>query len=175
MSRSPLGRPLALALLSLTLVAGAPAATAADLNSAIAAAIADPARPAADTARDANRKPLEVLVFAGVKPGDRVADYAGGSGYFTRLFADIVGPSGHVFTSVPSGLYQYKNIQKGTADIAAYVAGHPNTNQQNAKPLQAARYPEKLDLFWISQIYHDLKDPFMGPVNKTTNKRAVFA
>jgi predicted methyltransferase len=141
----------------------------------VAAAVADPSRPAADTARDANRKPVEVLGFAGVKPGDRVADYAAGAGYFTRLFADIVGPSGRVYASVPSGLYQYANIQKGTAGIEAFITGHPNVALQFGDPLAVARYPEKLDLFWIAQNYLDLKDPFMGPVDMGAFNRAVFA
>jgi predicted methyltransferase len=148
---------------------------ATDAGSAIAAAVADPARPAADTARDANRKPAEVLAFAGVKPGDKVADYAAGSGYFTRLFADVVGPTGHVYASVPSGLYQYPNIVKGTADVETFIAAHPNASLTFGSPIDAARYPEKLDLFWISQNYHDLKDPFMGPVDMAAFNRAVFA
>jgi predicted methyltransferase len=149
-------------------------ATSAASSPAVAAAVADPSRPAADTARDADRKPLDVLAFAGVKPGDRVADYAAGSGYFTRLFADIVGPSGRVYASVPSGLYKYANIQKGMADIAAFAVGHPNVSLLFGEPLQVARYPEKLDLFSISQNYHDLKDRFMGPVDMAKFNKAVF-
>ena len=132
-------------LLGVFAMTGGQAASAAEPNRAVAAAIADQSRPASDTARDANRKPLEVLTFAEVKPGDRVADYAAGSGYFTRLFSDIVGLSGHVFSSVPSGLYQYPNIVKGTADIEAFIAAHPNTSLFFGEPLQVARYPEKLD------------------------------
>ena len=150
-------------------------AAAAQPNAAIAAAVADASRPAVDTARDANRRPLDVLAFVGVKPGDRVADYAAGSGYFTRLFSDVVGPSGHVFASVPSGLYRYPNIQKGTAIIEGFIADHPNTSLFFGAPLRLARYPEKLDVFWIAQNYHDLKDPFMGPVDMGAFNRAVFA
>jgi predicted methyltransferase len=170
-------RPFALGpALSAGILAGVSAASAqpAAPNQAVAAAVADPSRPATDTVRDTDRKPLDVLAFSGVKPGDRVADYAAGSGYFSRLFADIVGPSGRVYASVPSGLYQYSNIQKGTAAIAAFVVGHPNVSLMFGEPLQVARYPEKLDLFWISQNYHDLKDPFMGPVDMAKFNRAVF-
>lgn len=168
-------QPLVLFLLSLLAMAAGQAICAAEPNRAVAAAVADQSRPASDTARDANRKPLEVLTFAEVKPGDRVADYAAGSGYFTRLYSYIAGPSGHVYSSVPSGLYQYPNIVKGTADIEAFIATHPNTSLFFGEPLQVARYPEKLDLFWISQNYHDLKDPFMGPVDMVAFNRAVFA
>src|ERR1700688_4086044 len=67
-------------------------AWAADLTQeTISAAVVDPSRPATDTPRDANRKPAETLAFAGVKPGDKIGDYASGAGYFTRLFAAAAG------------------------------------------------------------------------------------
>jgi predicted methyltransferase len=141
----------------------------------VTTAIADAARPAADVERDANRKPGEVLAFAGVKPGDRVADYAAGNGYFTRLFSGIVGPQGHVYASVPASLFQYENIVKGIADIQAYIVKHANVSVTAGSAIDVARYPEKLDLFWISQNYHDLHDPFMGPVDMKAFNRAVYA
>jgi predicted methyltransferase len=144
-------------------------------ETAIAAALADSSRPATDTERDANRKPAAVLAFAGIEAGDRVADYAAGAGYFTRLFAHLVGPNGHVYASVPSPLFKYPNIVKGISDIQQYVAGHPNVSVLFASPIDAARYPEPLDLFWISQNYHDLKDPFMGPVDMAAFNRRVYA
>ena len=142
---------------------------------AIAAAVADAARPDTDTTRDANRKPAETLAFAGIKPGDKVADYAPGSGYFTRLFSIVVGPAGHVYASVPSGLFKYANIVKGIAATETYAVAHPNVSVSFASALDAARYPEKLDVFWISQNYHDLHDRFMGPVDMRAFNAAVFA
>jgi predicted methyltransferase len=175
MLRSPRNGVLGWGLLGALALAAAPSLAAEPPSPAIAAAVADSSRPAADTARDANRKPAQVLSFAGVKPGDKVADYAAGAGYFTRLFAGVVGPQGHVYASVPSGLYQYPNIVKGVADVEAFITTHPNVSLTFGSPIDAARYPEKLDLFWISQNYHDLKDPFMGPVDMAAFNRAVFA
>jgi len=146
-----------------------------DNNKAIAAAIADPARPPSDTERDANRKPAQTLAFADVKAGDKVGDYGTGSGYFTRLFADIVGAAGHVYASVPSGLLKYPNIVKGIAEVQTFAFTHANVSVTYAAPLDAARYPEPLDLFWISQNYHDLKDSFMGPVDMAAFNRTVYA
>jgi predicted methyltransferase len=142
---------------------------------AIAAAVIDPSRPATDTIRDENRKPAETLEFAGVKPGDRIADYAAGAGYFTRLFADVVGPGGHVYASVPSALFKYTNIVKGIGDIQSYAVTHPNITVTFASALDAARYPERLDVFWIAQNYHDLHDSFMGPVDMAVFNRTVYA
>ncbi len=174
----PCGRG-GLGLLALMLALAGPdsgaVASSQAISAAIAAAIADPARPPSDTVRDANRKPAETLAFAGLRPGDRVADYAAGSGYFTRLFAAMVGPSGHVYASVPSGLFKYANIVKGIADIETYAAAHPQVTVTFASALDAARYPEKLDVFWISQNYHDLHDNFMGPVDMAAFNRAVYA
>jgi predicted methyltransferase len=170
---------LGAAFVALALCPPATASRAADpasiASDPIAAAIADPARPATDTMRDANRKPAQTLAFAGVKPGDKVADYAAGVGYFTRLFSGVVGPNGHVYASVPSGLFKFSNIVKGIAEVQTYAASHPNVTVTFASALGAARYPEKLDLFWISQNYHDLHDSFMGPVDMAAFNRAVYA
>jgi len=151
------------------------AAQGAPVPDTVVAAVADASRPASDRERDANRKPAETLAFAGVKPGDKVADYAAGAGYFTRLFAGAVGPGGHVYAVVPSPLFQYPNIVKGIAETQVWAAAHPNVSVTFASTLEAVRYPEKLDLFWIAQNYHDLKDDFMGPVDMGQFNRAVYA
>ena len=170
---------IAIVLLGGALAAGAVNASRAEPGhaagaAAISAAIADPARPEGDRARDADRKPAETLAFAGVKPGDKVADYAAGGGYFTRLFASAVSPSGHVYAVVPSALFQYPNIVKGIGDIENYAVDHPNVTVSFGAALAEVRFPERLDLFWISQNYHDLHDKFMGPVDIRAFNRAVF-
>jgi predicted methyltransferase len=48
------------------------AATTASVPANIAGAIADTNRPQTDKDLDAQRKPAEMLTFAGVKPGDKV-------------------------------------------------------------------------------------------------------
>jgi len=140
----------------------------------ITAAVGDQSRPATDTERDANRKPLQTLAFIGIKPGDKVADYAAGSGYFTRLFQDVVQPTGHVYAVVPNALFQYPNIVKGTHDILIYAANHPIVSVTFGSVADTVKYPDKLDVFWISQNYHDLHDPFMGPVDMVAFNKAVF-
>ena len=84
-----------------TILAGAAAlalAVPAEAKSAgpIAAAVADKARPADDTARDAARKPAEMLAFAQIRPGMKIGELLPGTGYFSRLFARAVGPRGTV-------------------------------------------------------------------------------
>jgi predicted methyltransferase len=144
------------------------------ISKEITAAVKDSTRPDSDVAKDANRKPSETLAFVGIQPGDKVADYAAGSGYFTRLFQDVVGPSGHVYALVPGALFQYPNIVKGTGEILAYAASHPAVTVTFGAVSDTLRFPDKLDIFWISQNYHDLHDSFMGPVDMTAFNRAVF-
>jgi len=62
----------------------------------IAAAVASPERSAKDRERDARDKPAELLAFAGLKPGMKVADVFGGGGYWSEILVRAVGPSGSV-------------------------------------------------------------------------------
>lgn len=155
---------------------GAPLAARSDAGGQDVAnsAVGDPTRPPEDTARDADRKPAATLEFIGVRPGDRIADYASGAGYFTRLFSAAVGPRGRVYASVPSELLIYPNIVKGLAATQAWSAKHPNVTITLASALPAARYSEPLDIFWIGQNYHDLLDDFMGPVDIAAFNKAVY-
>lgn len=174
--RRPLYAVMALSLLAPALLLTTAQAQTPAIPPTIVAAVADNSRPATDAARDANRKPAATLAFIGVKPEDRIADYASGSGYFTRLFASVVGPKGHVYASVPAELFTFPNIVKGIAETEAWAAkGHPNVTVTFAAALPAATYPQPLDIFWIGQNYHDLKDPFMGPVDMAAFNKAVFA
>ena len=74
----------------------------------IAAALADPGRPAADVERDAARRAAEILAFTGVEPGDHVADLVIGGGYFTRLFSVAVGPDGRVTAWQPGEFVSFQ-------------------------------------------------------------------
>jgi predicted methyltransferase len=62
----------------------------------IAAAVAAPERSAKDRERDARDKPAELLAFAGLEPGMKVADVFGGGGYWSEIIVRAVGPSGSV-------------------------------------------------------------------------------
>lgn len=66
-------------------------------DDAIAAAVAHPDRSAEEKARDAGRKPAEVLKFAGIEPGMTVLDINSGGGYYTEILAHLVGPEGKVY------------------------------------------------------------------------------
>jgi predicted methyltransferase len=92
----------------------------------VRAALFDASRPAEDVARDPARKPAELVAFAGIKPGDRVVDFIPGSGYFTRIFSGVVGPTGHVYAMVPQVAEALERPE--TAKIASFAAKHANTS-----------------------------------------------
>jgi predicted methyltransferase len=145
-----------------------------DVSAALAAAVADSSRPDSDTTRDADRKPAQTLVFVGVKSGDKVADYVADDGYFTRLFASVVGSKGRVYAVEPTAFFKYKSFPKDVAELQGYAVTHPNLTVTTAAALEGLKFPEKLDLFWISQNYHDLHDTFMGPVDTVAFNKAVY-
>jgi predicted methyltransferase len=93
---------IALSCATLTILVLSQSAIADAIPDYISAAVAYPTRPEADRQRDADRKPAEVIAFAGLKPGDKVADFLPAAGYFTRIFCDVVGDAGRVYAiSVP--------------------------------------------------------------------------
>ena len=140
---------------------------------AIAAAVASHDRPAADVARDAFRKPAALLAFAGVKPGDRVADLIPGQGYFTRLFSNTVGPHGHVYAIVPA---EFAKPLPKAAPTAQAIAAEPAFANVSALvlPIASIKTPAPLDVAWTSDNYHDIY-AFFGPDQAEAFDKAVFA
>ncbi len=164
---------IASTILALTLMTAS--AHAAPHARSIAAAIADTSRPVSDVRRDADRKPAETLAFAGIKPGDTVADFIANSGYFTRLFADVVGPRGRICAVELNEIVKFPNVAKGYADLASWAAARSNVTVEKVAASAPVVFPRRLDVFWISQNYHDLSDKFLGPLDVAAFNRQVFA
>lgn len=113
-------------------------------------AIESSARPAAQRERDANRKPAEVLEMSGIKPADRVVEFASFGQYYTQLLSDIVGPSGRVYMfDLP-----YTEKRAGAAS-RAFVAAHPNAKYSLVN-YNEVRLPRNVDIVYMVLYYHDL-------------------
>lgn len=141
----------------------------------ISAAVADTARPQADRDRDADRKPAECVAFAGLKPGQRVADIIPGGGYFTRVFSGVVGPKGQVFAIATPKRPDAPPDRPEPAAAVNAIAADPHYKNVSVSVMKIVelKLPEKLDMVWTSQNYHDVhnvKDIDVGAFNK-----AVFA
>ena len=155
---------LGAALLALALSG---AALAAAIPNYVTNAVADTTRPKADTDRDTLRLPAETIAFAGVKPGMKVAEFFSGGGYFTRPLSDVVGPKGHIY-----GIENAKWDDGSDAKVAAAVKDH-NVSMQLVK-LGEFSLPEKVDVAWITQNYHDLHIAKFGRVDMAAFNRHVY-
>ena len=140
----------------------------------ITAAIIDPARPEADTQRDVLRRPAACLAFAGVMPGERVADLIPGGGYFTRLFSVVVGPGGKVYAVVAASQPgQAPDTTTLAAPVQAIAAdAHYGNVSVLVQNLGALALPDNLDLVWTSRNYHDFHN--MPGVNVVDLDKAVL-
>jgi predicted methyltransferase len=66
----------------------------------IRAAIASDIRPAADVARDTNRKPLETLSFFGLRADMTVIELVPAGGWFTKIIAPVVKDRGKLYVAL---------------------------------------------------------------------------
>ena len=124
-------------------------------------AVADPRRPAEEAARDPLRHPAEMLAFAQVAPGDRIADIRPGAGYFTRLFADVAGPNGHVYAFVPN-----RTAERENPGADALAQAYPNVSRVNGAldAMTRITMQDELARIWREQqvtmilVTHDLEE-----------------
>ena len=159
--RNTLMRSLALAAVlgaAACQTAAMPAPTSGSAH--IVAAIADPARPAADSERDVNRKPAEMVAFGEVMPGDKIGELIPGGGYMTRILSKAVGSTGkvYVFAGAP---VQREGQPPPAAPVAAITADAANYGNVQVILTDFTKIPapEPLDLVWTSQNYHDMHNP----------------
>ena len=162
---------LSAAVCALGLAASAQSATPAQAPTQF---VPDARRPSADIARDPARHPAELMAFAGVRRGDRVADVFAGGGYFTRLLSDAVGPTGRIYAIIPAEMA--RNCDP--AEFAGVRRLAQDGTYRNVEVLTrpvADPTPGGLDVIWSSQNYHDLYDGFMEHADVAAVDRALFA
>jgi predicted methyltransferase len=118
-------------------------------------AVKSPERTPAMTARDADRKPAELLALSGVKPGDKVVEFAAFGQYFTTMLSSIVGEKGSVhMIDLP-----YTEARSG-APSREFVTKHPNTRYE-VVDYNTVTLPENVDVVFNVLYYHDL--PIQNP------------
>ncbi len=131
----------------------------------IRAAVESPARSAAQRARDVNRKPAQILTMSGIKPGDRVVEFASFGQYYTAMLSDIVGPKGHVYMyDLP-----YTGKRAGAAS-RAFVAAHPNC-EYHLIDYNKLKLPRQVDIVFIVLYYHDL---FLNHIDAASLDARIF-
>jgi predicted methyltransferase len=100
-------------------------------NPAIVAAVASPARPAADTARDRYRHPAETLDFFRVAPGQTVIEYSPGGGWYTRILMPLLADNGRYVAAVG-------NTPRAIDGATKLVAGLPGAARATVSPFDPA-------------------------------------
>jgi len=118
-----------------------------------AAAIANPGRPEADRARDADRKPAEVLEFFGIEPGMVVLDMFSGGGYYTEILAYVVGDDGRVYAHSNEAYLEFVGDE--------FEQRYANDRLSNVEVLMAENNelslePGSLDAVMLVLSFHDL-------------------
>jgi ubiquinone/menaquinone biosynthesis C-methylase UbiE len=95
----------------------------------------------------------EIIAATGVEAGMAVADIGAGTGLHTWLFAERVGPDGHVYAIDISPVF-IENIRriaeaKGLGNVSAIL----NTQDDVRLP------PASVDLAFLSNVYHHFEQP----------------
>ena len=110
-------------------------------------------RSAEDREKDARRRPVELLLFAGVEPGMQVGDLAAGSGYTTELLARAVGPEGLVHGhNTPATIKRYVSDTWPARLEKDVMENVVRTDSELEEPLPGVR---DLDLITMVFYYHD--------------------
>ncbi len=145
-------KKLEVAVLALSALGAFATANAAD-DSVYQQAVANPARSSEDRQRDAREYPAEVMAFAGLKPGMKVADVFGGGGYYSELISYVVGPKGAVWlvNNPPYEDYAKKELK------TRFDAGRlPNVKHVVIDPKDLKLGKGAFDAALIVLSYHDL-------------------
>jgi predicted methyltransferase len=123
----------------------------ADTPAHIRRAVESAERTAEQRARDAARKPAEVLTLSGVEEGDHVIEFASVGLYYTPMLAAAVGSDGMV------EMYDLPYTERFGGEAGrAFDAAHANAvyHQQDYNEVE---FPRNVDAVFNILYYHDLK------------------
>jgi predicted methyltransferase len=146
-------KTLVLFFISVLLSAGVLPALAAD-DAVISAAIDSLDRPDKDREADVNRKPKDIMVFSGIKPGDVVVDIDPGAGYYSRILSRIVGAQGHVYELNPTWVIE--KFPKSRLGMDGLIATGKYSNLEHSiQEIETPKFSKPVDVVFFSLGYHD--------------------
>lgn len=94
--------------------------------------------------------------FAHVGAGSTVIDVYPGVGDWTRLFSDIVGSQGRVYSFVPAEVADFKDDPVGRMRTLAREPGRENVEVGSADLVAMPEVTQRADVLWLHLFYHDL-------------------
>lgn len=126
----------------------------------LAAALASANRPAEDKARDADRKPAELVQFFGVKPGMTTVDIIALGGYVTEVLSVAVGPKGKVYAQNPPIALQLRDGMYAKQITERLAANRlKNVVRVDADlPASSQIPPGSVDVAITAMNYHDVRN-----------------
>jgi predicted methyltransferase len=98
----------------------------------------------------------ELIRFARVDAGSTVIDVYPGDGDWTRLFSDVVGPEGRVYSFVPAEVAHFKNDPVGRIRTLAKESGRENVEAVSSDLVAMPEATQSADVLWLHLFYHDL-------------------
>jgi predicted methyltransferase len=118
----------------------------------------------------------ELIKFAHVDTGSTVIDVYPGDGVWTRLFSDVVGPKGRVFSFVPTEITEVMKDQFGKSQALAKEPGRENVEAVSADIVAMPKVTQPADVLWLHLFYHDLHTALMQAKGATATdfNRAVY-
>jgi len=121
-------------------------------------------------------KLAELIRFSRVDAGATVIDVYPGDGDWTRLFSDVVGPEGRVYSFVPAEVAHFKNDPVGLMRTLAKEPGRENVEVISADLVAMPQATRPADVLWLHLFYHDLHTALMQAKGATAAEfnRAVY-
>lgn len=121
-------------------------------------------------------KQSELIRFAGIDAGATVIDVYPGAGDWTRIFSDVVGPEGRVYSFVPAEVAHFKNDPIGLMRTLAGEPGRGNVDAVSARLPTLTEVTKPADVLWLHLFYHDLHTALIEARGVTADafNRAVF-
>jgi len=118
----------------------------------------------------------ELIQFARVEAGSIVIDVYPGDGDWTRLFSEVVGPQGRVFSFVPTEIADVKPDQVGRMQTLAKEPGRENVEAVSANLVAMPEATRPADVLWLHLFYHDLHTALIQKKGATAAhfNRAVY-
>ena len=103
----------------------------------------------------------ELIRFSRVEAAATVIDVYPGEGDWTRLFSDVVGPEGRVYSFVPAEVAHFKNDPVGLMRTLAREPGRENVEVISADLVAMPQAARPADVLWMHLFYHDLHTALM--------------